>query len=202
MRLLFFIGLFFISASGLAQRFPFEFWHEGKLILEEDDTLRDNIKYDLQSDLIQFEKDNRLESYTARKIVFFEIFDKTAKRYRQFYSLPYSAQGGYRAPVFFELLAEGKLTLLCREAVEVKSYPSSFYYYGSSNRMVLVYKYFFLTDKGVIEQFSGKKNDLIYLMGNQGDQVEKYMKTNKLNLDNKYHFAQVVDYYNSFFKKE
>ena len=44
--------------------------------------------------------------------MFFEIFDVTIKQYRQFYSLPYSGKGGYKAPVFFELLAEGKLTLL------------------------------------------------------------------------------------------
>jgi hypothetical protein len=200
MRFVFFI-FFLIAFSVHGQRFPSEFWHEGKIVLEDGDTLRGNIKYDLQSDLLQFEKDNKLGSYTARKAVFFEIFDKTAKRYRQFYSLPYAAQGAYKAPVFFELLAEGKLTLLCREAIELRSYPSSFYYYGSTNRMVLVYKYFFLNDKGVIESFNGKRNDLIYLMGNQGDQVEKYMKTNRLNLDSKYEFAQIVDYYNSLFKK-
>lgn len=200
MKFLFFI-CFVVSVSANAQRFPFEFWHDGKIVLEEGDTLRGSIKYDLQSDLLQYEKDNKLGSYTARKVVYFEIFDKTVKRYRYFYSLPYAAMGAYKAPVFFELLTEGKLTLLCREAVELRSYPSSFYYYGSTNRMVLVYKYFFLNEKGIIEPFTGKRNDLVNLMGNQGESVEKYIKTNRLSLDSKYEFAQIVEYYNSQFKQ-
>ena len=190
----------FLAAAVHAQQFPSDLWHEGKIVLEEGDTLRGNVKYDLQNDLLQFEKGGGLESFTARKVLFFEIFDKTVKRYRQFYSLPYTTSGQYKAPVFFELVSEGKMTLLCRESLEYRSYPSSFYYYGSTNRLVLVNKFFLLNEKGFIEPFNGKKSDLIYLMGNQGDPVERYMKTNKLNIDHKYEFAQVVDYYNSLFK--
>lgn len=195
-------ALFFIFfvVTAYAQQFPSDLWHEGKIVLEEGDTLRGNIKYDLQSDLLQYEKASTLESFTARKVLFFEIFDKTSKRYRQFYSLPYTTSGQYKAPVFFELISEGKITLLCRESLEYRSYPSSFYYYGSSNRLVLVNKFFLLNEKGEIEPFNGKRNDLIYIMGNKGDPVEKYMKTNRLSIDNKYEFAQIVDYYNSLFK--
>ncbi|MBY0433452.1 MAG: hypothetical protein K2U26_05020 [Cyclobacteriaceae bacterium] len=194
--------LLFVFLAGLAkaQQFPFELWHEGKIVLESGDTLRGNVKYDLQQDLLQLDQDNRLESFTARKVLFFEIFDKTVKRYRQFYSLPFTTSGQYRAPVFFELLSEGKMTLLAREALEYRTYPGSFYYYGSYTRLVLVNKFFLLKENGTIEPFSGKKSDLIYLMGNKADPVEKYMKANKLDVDMKYEFAQIVDYYNSFFK--
>ncbi len=192
--------LIFSSSGTYAQKFAFEFWHEGKIVLEQGDTVKGNVKYDLQSDLLQFEKNNKLESFTARKVLFFEIFDQTIKHYRQFYSLPFAAATGYKAPVFFELLTEGKITLLCREALEYRSYPSSYYYYGSTSRLVLVNKFFILKDNGTIEPFDGKKNDLIYLMGNKGDQVERYMKTNKLKIDDKYQFAQIVEYHNSLYK--
>lgn len=194
------IGLLIIFSGAQAQRFPFEFWHEGRLVLEEGDTIRGNIKYDLQNDLLQLEKDGKLESLTARKVVFFEIFDKSIKKYRQFYSLPYNTSGQYRAPVFFELLAEGKMTLLSRESIEYRSSPSSFYYYGSTTRLVLVNKYFLLKDNGAIEAFTGNRNDLTYLMGNYGDTVEKYIKSNKLSIEKKYDFAQIVGYYNSLVK--
>jgi hypothetical protein len=46
-------GLISITAS--AQQFAFELWHEGKLILDSGDTLKGKIKYDLQSDLIQYQ---------------------------------------------------------------------------------------------------------------------------------------------------
>ena len=197
------VGIFFLvllTSVVYSQRFPSDFWHEGKMVLEDGDTLRGNIKYDLQNDLLQLEANNRLESFTARKVLFFEIFDKTIKRYRQFYSLPYTTSGQYKAPVFFELLSEGKITLLCREALEYRNYPSSFYYYGSTTRLVLVNKFFLLKDNGTIEPFIGKRSDLIDLLGNKGESVEKYMKTNRLNVDDKYEFAQIVSYYNSLYK--
>ena len=58
----------------------------------------------------------------------------------------------------------------------------------------------FTLDNGTIEPFTGKRNDLIYIMGNQGDPVEAFIKKNKLSVDNKYQFAEIVDYYNSLFK--
>lgn len=193
--------VFVLLAGGVwSQKFPSDFWHEGKIALEGGDTLKGNVKYSMQNDLLQFESAGRLESFSARKVQFFEIFDQTTKRYRQFYSIPYTTSGEYKAPVFFELLSEGRMTLLCREALEMRTTSSPYYYYGTSSRMVLVNKFFLLKDNGSIEPFVGKKSDFIYLAGNKGELVEKYMKANKLNVDNKYQFAQIVDYYNSLFK--
>jgi hypothetical protein len=201
-KLLFVFGLLIASAAGAQQfsQFSFEQWHKGYLILEGGDTLKGQIKYNLQTDLIQLQHENRVETLTARKVVFFEIFDALLRDYRKFYSLPYSATGGYRAPVFFELLTEGRMTLLAREALEYKTY-SSFYYYGSYTRLVLVYKYFLLQENGEIKEFAGKKNDWLYEMGNRGSDVQKYAKANKLDFDEKKDLTRIVEYYNSFFNK-
>jgi hypothetical protein len=133
-------------------------------------------------------------------VVFFEIFDSLSKDYRRFYSLPFASSGGYRAPTFFELLTEGKMTLLARENLEYKTY-SSFYYYGSYTRLVLVYRYFLLEENGEIVEFQGKKNDWIYAMGNRGSDVQKYVKSNKLDFDDKKDLTKIVEYYNGFFVK-
>lgn len=200
MRLAVAVWLCMVMAAQ-AQEFPFEYWHEGKLVTEESDTLKGTIMYNLQGDILQLQRSGQIETYTARKIVFFEIFDVTSKQYRQFYSLPFSPTGTqYKAPVFFELLAEGKMTLLAREALEYRTY-SSFYYYGSYSRQVLVYKYFLLDEKGDINQFEGNKNDWIYLMGKQGSQVQKYAKSNKLDFDQRDELVKIVTYYNSLFQR-
>lgn len=196
MQRILFILLLVSCGSLQAQVFPFELWHEGKLVLEEGDTLRGAIKYDLQSDLLQYQINKRIETFTARKVIFFEIFDQTVKKYRQFFSLPYSPTGGYKAPVFFELLAEGKLTVLCREALEYRTY-SSFYYYGTYSRLVLVNKYFLLMEDGSISEFIGKKNDWLSLMGRYEEDVQKYAHSNRLDFDQKYELAKILTYYNS-----
>lgn len=193
--------LLFIAPALYGQEFPFEFWHEGKVVLETGDTLRGSVKYNLQSDLVQFQNNTRIETFTARKVLFFEIFDQTVKRYRQFFSLPYASTTGYKAPVFFELLEEGKLTVLVREAVEYRTY-SSFYYYGTYTRLVLVNKYFLLEENGDIVEFQGKRNDWLYLMGKHAEDVQKYSKSNKLDFDEKYDFGKIIAYYNSLVAKK
>jgi hypothetical protein len=192
---------FLVFFSAHSQQWPFEYWHDGKLVLESGDTLKGKIKYDPQTDIIQLDKKGTLESFTSRKIVFYEIFDVTSSRYRQFYSIPYSPIGGYKAPVFFELLAEGKITLLAQEKLEQRTY-NSYYGYGNITRIVLVDRYFTLSEKGVVETFTGTKKDVLYLMQNREEEVKRFIKVNKLNLERKYDLARVFDYYNSLIKKK
>lgn len=198
MRLLVFV-IALVSFCAQAQQFPFEFWHEGKLVLESGDTLKGQVKYDLQSDIIQLQVNKRNQSYTARKVLFFEIFDQSVKRYRLFFSLPYAISGEYKSPVFFEFLEEGKITLLCRERVEYRTFYSP-YYFGSYTRMVLVYNYYLLEENGEIKEVDDKKNDWLALMGNKADEVEKFAKTNKLSFDDREELVKIVAYYNSLAK--
>jgi hypothetical protein len=189
--------LLLATSSAYAQEWPFELWHEGKIVRTEGDTLKGLVKYDLMQDLVQYTvHDRKAEVYTARKILFFEIFDATIHKYRQFFALPYSLGGTYKTPVFFELLEEGKMTLLARERLELKTYSSP-YYVGTYSRAVMVYTFYLLKEDGTIEEFNGNKNDLLDLMGKQSDAVEKYMKANRLKFDDRYDLAKIVAYYNS-----
>jgi hypothetical protein len=199
-------GIFLcLCASSFAQRnhpfgarnYPSELWHEGKVVLLAGDTLNGLLKYDLQQNVVQYVLNNRkAEIYHARKVLFFEIFDETVHRYRKFFVLPYSNPSNYKAPVFFELLEEGKMTLLSRELLEYKTYNNAFYG-GSYSRLVQTYYYYLLKEDGTIEDFRGNKNDLLALMGNKGKAVEKYVKANRLDFDDKYDLAKIVAYYNS-----
>lgn len=210
MRLVYSILIICLSTAVYAQRFPpvktqqfpSDLWHDGKIVLDTGDTIRGAIKYDLNNDLLQFQANKKNETFTSRKVLLFEIFDVTEKQYRQFYSLPYSMTGGYKTPVFFELLEEGKITLLCREAIEYRTYSNPYSYYGGGyTRMILVYKYFLLQENGEIREFNEKKNDWLSLMGNKGEDVQKYAKTNHLSFDDKDELSKIVAYYNSLFIK-
>ena len=201
MRIAFSFVLVLISLALRAQDYAFELWHEGKIVLETGDTLKGQVKYDMQNDLLQFESNKRFDSFSARKVLFFEIFDNTVKNYRQFFSLPYSSGGSYRAPVFFELLAEGKLTVLSREYLEMRTYNSGFYYSNTYTRMVLVHRYYLLKENGDIEEFVGKRVDWLHLMKTRESEITKYAKANRLNFETKEDLARIVAHYNSLFKK-
>ncbi len=186
-----------------AQDFPSEMWHEGKVVLLSKDTIKGKIKYDLVNDLIQVEANNVLKTYSARKILFFEIFDVTINSYRQFYSLPYNVQPNYKVPLLFEVLYAGRLSLLCREEIVTETaqpYNYSPYYYSpsySGTRTKLAYKYYFMDEKGKIILYSLKKRDLLSFFPKKRREVEQYIKKNHLKHDNMRDLVRLTAYYNA-----
>lgn len=198
-----FIWVMLFFALAAKAQFPSEIWHDGEIVLTDGDTLKGLVKYNLETDIIQFSKDKKtIKTYTARKIVHFEIFDQTSDRYRNFYVLPYNLNGNYKAPIIFELIYEGsRMSMLSREAVEyeVTNYPYSVA--GTYSRMVLVYTNYFLTSDGNIVKFSGKKKDLIHgPMSKRSTEIKKFLKTNNIRLDRRSDVVKVVAYYNSLFQ--
>lgn len=182
-----------------SQSWPFELWHEGKIVLVAGDTLKGMVKYDLKQDIVQYDIPNqRYEAFSARKVLFFEIFDTSVQAYRRFFALPYTFAGSYKTPAFFELLAEGKITLLSREALEYRTYQSP-YFVGGYTREVLVNTYYFIEENGDITEFKGNRNELLDRMGRKASDVEKYIKANHLKIDDKYDLVRIVEYYNSLF---
>ncbi len=198
---------FFIQISflGVSQDFPSEIWHKGKLVLLSEDTIVGKLKYDLQNDAVQINVRNVLQTYSARKILYFEIFDETIDSYRHFYSLPYNVQSNYKVPLLFEVLYEGHLSLLCREEIVTESVPQynsyPYSYYGSrpynQSRARLNYKYYFLDEKGGIRNYNLKKNELMQFFKSRQQQVKQYIKKNNLKHDRMRDLVRVTAYYNA-----
>ena len=191
-------ALLVVCSSSFSQRYwPSELWHDGKIVLISGDTLKGLVKYDFQQNLVQYVVNNsKAEVYTSRKVLFFEIFDETVHRYRKFFVLPYNNASNYKSPVFFELLEEGDITLLSRDLLEYKTYNSGFYG-GSYTRLTETYHYYLLKPDGTIVDFKGNRNDLLSMMGEKSKMVEKYIRANRLDFDDKYDVARMVAYYNS-----
>ena len=80
------------------------------------------VKYDLETDMVQLNEDNTIQAYSSKKVLYFEIFDKSVDSYRQFYALPYTVSPGYKTPILFEVLHEGTpLSLLARENITTET---------------------------------------------------------------------------------
>lgn len=209
MRKTFFLLLLLnLGISGIAQDFPSELWHPGKLVLLSEDTIIGKIKYDLQNDVVQINVRNVLQTYSARKLLYFEIFDETIESHRHFYSLPYAVQKDYEIPLLFEVLYEGQLSLLCREEVVTESvpqynaYPYNSYYRNApfnnnQQRARLSYQYYFLDRKGGVQNYHLKKNELMTFFQKHHQEVKRYIKKNNLKHDRMRDLVRVTAYYNA-----
>lgn len=196
-----FVPVFFATA----QEFPSEVWHKGSLVTLAGDTIKGKIKYDLQNDAVQITTMSIMQTYSARKIHYFEIFDETIDSYRHFYALPYKVQANYEVPLLFEVLYEGQLSLLCREEIVTESVPSynsyPYSYYGGTpynqSRARLKYQYYFVDQRSGIQNYNLKKSELYKFFKKHQQEVKKYIKKNNLKHDRMRDLVRVTAYYNA-----
>ena len=194
------ILVFVITSNVICQDFPSQIFHDGKVILQSGDTLKGKTKYDMQNDMVQLVSGNVVHTLTARKIIYFTIFDETVDMYRTFYSLPYNIQPDYRVPMLFEVLYEGELSLLARESIVQETVPQYSNLYRSSVNMTrtkLSYEYFFLEKKGTFTKYNTKKNELYGIMRKRSQQIKQYVKKNHLKTDLRRDLVRITAYYNA-----
>lgn len=199
------LNLIFLSQFHLlAQNFPSEIWHDGTLVTIEDDTLQGDIKYNIEADLIQVRaKNGVISAFSSRKILYFEIFDSTIDNYRLFYSLPYALKTSYQVPVLFEVLHEGRLSLLGREKI-VQDFNPYHGMYGRAfygERYRLDYDYYFLAENGKIQRYNLKKRELLRIMGRRSSEIKLYAKKNRLKYDRLADLVRITSYYNALEKR-
>ena len=190
-----------LTIQATAQNFPSQVWHKGKVVLITKETYRGLVKYDLETDIVQINTDNIIQTFSSKKILYFEIFDETSDSFRQFYALPYTVSHGYKTPILFEVLHEGRpLSLLAREDITTESIPQYSYYYGRSNyysRNKLVYQYYFFSEKGTIQRYNLKKKNLLQLMQRKSAEVRKFINEHNLKVDRRRDLERITAYYNS-----
>lgn len=195
--------LIFIFSAFIAeaQDFPSEIWHKGMVVMVNEDTIIGKIKYNFDKELIQVESDKKIYTFSGKKVFYFQIFDETVDSYREFYVLPFALINKYETPIFFEVLVEGRLTLLCREKVMDKTVQDPNYVnsYGSAmsySRRVLVYSYYFLDESGTITKYNLKKKDLLKALAKRADKIDEYMRVNHLRADKRYDLSRIIAFYN------
>ncbi len=198
MRATWFYFLFCVGFLLQAQSFPSEVFHEGFLVTSNRDTLEGQLKYDMETNIVNIRGRGVIKTFSSHKVLYFEIFDRGIEQYRQFYSMPYNVNYGYKIPILFELQYEGSVSLLTREAIVQEAVPSvSNYWGGSYNRLRLVYSFYFVDIKGNITYFSGRKNDLLDIMKDKSSYVKDYIKENKLRPDYIQDLVRITAFYNS-----
>ncbi|WP_297336384.1 hypothetical protein [Algoriphagus sp.] len=203
---LLFLGiLLWTGTVALGQnQFPSQIWHKGNIYGSEGQNYTGLVKYDLDNNLVQLQTD-RIETFTASNVVYFEIFDEVYGGVRKFYSLPYSLNGDYETPIFFEVLTEGEnVALLCREYIATDSRNMGAWGPMSMNPLWgpqvmngyrLAFNYYFFKDNQ-IQRYSLKKKDLFSLLSGYEDEINLFMRKNRLEHDKRGDLLRITAYYN------
>jgi len=92
------------------------------------------------------------------------------------------------------------MTLLCREALGIRTSSNMYNYYSSSTRIIQVYNISYWM-KTVPSIHSCQKEMISWTRWKESEDVEKLLNPNKLKVDQKLTISQkIVNYYNSLYK--
>lgn len=196
-----------------SQGFPQDQWYEGSVTLDNGQTKKGIIKYDLNANSIQLSVNDKIETYHASQFYTFSIIMREEKLKRDFYVLPFKNKAGYDRPTIFELITEGTKSLLAREYIATSTSSAGSYsgysrygyrypYYnpsplgGGATRRYLAFNLYLADDKGAVTELNSKKSDVIEMLGNHEKALKRYLKKEKLKVDRVADMAKLVEYYN------
>lgn len=204
--ILFLSFLSLVSVFAQNQQFPSQIWHKGNIFLADGASFSGQLKYDMDNNLVQLQAE-AVTTFTASNVVSFEIYDETYGGIRKFYSLPYSLNGDYETPIFFEVLTEGdNIALLCREYIATDTRGMNNWgamgmgmnpFWGPPNftGYRLAFNYYFLKN-GRLEKYSLKKKDLFSMLPGHDDEIDLFMRKNRLEHDKRGDLLRITAYYN------
>ncbi|MFY0606917.1 MAG: hypothetical protein JXR10_09380 [Cyclobacteriaceae bacterium] len=198
-RFVFLVVVLSFAVKAHSQEFSSETWHDGYLVNTDGDTIRGLLKYDLEANIVQLIRSKVVQTYSSHKVFYFQIFDNVVDNYRQFYSIPYNVSSDYKVPVIFEVLYEGPLSLLSRESIVQETVNNTSAYWGGGGyvRSSVKYVFYFLDKRGNIKRFTGKKADLMVIMSKHQNDVKKFIKNNRMQIEDIRDLIRITAFYNS-----
>ena len=99
------------------------------------------------------------------------------------------------AASFYELLADGRMQLLCArsKAISTDKNPSS----GEVHKEFVLYEEFYLFDGKEMRRVKKDKEFILNALSDKAAAIEEFVEQNRLHLKNIGEFKKTIDYYNS-----
>ncbi|MGE0078761.1 MAG: hypothetical protein AB7S48_12950 [Bacteroidales bacterium] len=169
----------------------FEKWMNGSVkMIGVDEMNVDSLNFDTYSNNLLFQQKN--VTYCVSDKHKLEYFTIGNSKFINLRSVNYP-------DTFFEVLSDGKVLKLVRlyKCIIVKGKESDGIDPGRNDKYKIVSDLFVIKEYGEVEPFKASRNDMFVLMQDKKADVEKYIKSNKLNLKRIENMANVFDYYNS-----
>ncbi len=187
------------SLASFSQNFSSEIFHNGFVVTVNKDTIKGSINYNIQTNSLIIINRGKTQSFSSQRVFYFKIFDELLQSDRRFFSIPYQVNIDYKIPIFFELAYEGKESLITREYITTQTNTnfSANWGGGFTNKKVLKYSYYFMTNKGKITYFTGKKRDLLRYMNRKKSDIKKFIKDNRLRTYEIEDLIKIIAFYNS-----
>jgi hypothetical protein len=174
-------------------------WNKASLLLFDSERMIEGypVKYDIQQDVIEVLTKNGIKIIEGKKIKSMVWIDSVTNTPSYFvnaseYNLEGAALNG-----FLEVIVDGTLPLMKRTTIIEKQadYVAALDV-GSRDKKILKKESFFYSQKAGLAKIGNKKS-LLPAFGEQAQDVEMFIKANKLNVSKTPDLLKAFEYYNS-----
>lgn len=178
------------------------FWCPGSVTLENRQVVTGEVSYDLKFNAVQVRHDGVVRTYTAEKIAHFDLFDQVKHRNRHYVAIDHPVEEGYRRKTFFEVLTDGKMTILrktkyVRRPRVTEDFRAPHIYLNA----VCKHTYYVFND-GEFFEIDDFKEQVLPLMSRHEDLVKDYIEQCRLKLRKVHEQMRVVHLYNQLCTQE
>jgi hypothetical protein len=170
-------------------------WDHGVIYLNDGNTIKGKLHYNLEKDLVLLENQGRVMVFTAEKISRFTFYDHLLSAQRNFISVnPENLSSKKR--IIFEIVMPGRLTLLRLQ----KSGSGNDGYYDDEIQQFMGYSsgftYFFLY-KNKVHRLRNFKKQYISIAGESMNEIKEYILQNKLKYTSIPHQVKLIKFFNN-----
>ena len=222
-QLLNFGSIFFIFLSfGLnrhvtAQKLNKHDWAVGEVILTDGDTLKGAVSYYFQKELIQVKGSNGLvQTFSPVNVTRFRVFNQQHQQFqtfRPFLYAPNPEEPTFKTPTFFEVVTEGKYTLIKRSHYVIRNldpipaYTTKGQYYEpypemqkeaalNNYQLARLNAYYLFTPENEIIPLRHPKKNLEKLYRDKSAPMKAFVQRRNLSYNNPVALTHVVQYFN------
>jgi len=171
----------------------YNFWVKGKVTLKNGKIYsNDSLKYDLIDDKLIFKNDDGTLMHFAEPVRAFDLLSKDLKVLHFRNGLP--APNGLNSESYFQIIYDGKIPLFKRTGkfvTESKQYNSA----STIKSFNTTYNYYLLQNEALVKVSLNRKT-IITLFGIKEDQLNDYLKLEKIDFKKDEDLNKLFTYFN------
>ena len=166
----------------------------GKIVTPEDSVFGNiELRYNAFTDNLEFKKGENIFNIASKNIV-----KKAEFGGKMFGCRSYEANGGNILYGFFEILTEGKTTLLARYKIKfMEKEVAKPYSDAKPARFEDMEKQYFFMSEGNPAKLIPNKKRLLKIFGTKSDEMETYISRNKLSVKEDDSLIKIINHFNT-----